>query len=89
MKPASIMFNSKLAKFLGFVLGAFLLSSTLSAQDMSGSSLLHGMGFEAILADVDINVYELIKNKGGPIVYPLAMSVAVLMRVLHVSLKIL
>ena len=73
MKPASTMFNSKLAKFLGFVLGAFLLSSTLSAQGMSGSPSFNGMGFEAILADVDINVYELIKNKGGPIVYPLAI----------------
>ena len=76
MKPASTMFNSKLAKIIGCILGAFLLSSSLSAQDTSvvSKAASNGMmGFEAIVANIDVNVYELIKNKGGPIVYPLAI----------------
>ena len=76
MKPASTMFNSKLAKIIGCILGAFLLSSSLSAQDTSVVSKAASnemMGFEAIVANIDVNVYELIKNKGGPIVYPLAI----------------
>jgi len=76
MKPASTMFNSKLTKIMGFILGAFLLSSSLSAQGTSVASTAASngmMGFEALVANIDVNVYELIKNKGGPIVYPLAI----------------
>lgn len=67
MKPASTIFISNLGKIIGIILSAILLSGTLSAQDVPSS------GFGAILANTDINVYELIKNKGGPIVYPLAV----------------
>lgn len=68
MKTAHKISISLFGKCLGFLLGLFLFTGTASAQD--GSTLnISSSG----PAPIDINVYELIKNQGGPIIYPLAV----------------
>jgi len=65
MKTAHKISISPAGKILGAILGLFLLTCTVSAQDDSATS--------SGPAPIDINVYELIKNQGGPIIYPLAV----------------
>jgi biopolymer transport protein ExbB len=60
MKTAHKISISFGVKFLGIILGLFLLTCTANAQDAP--------------APIDINVYELIKNQGGPIMYPLVAT---------------
>jgi len=81
MKPASTISISNLGKIIGLIISAILLSGTLSAQEATG--------FGAIVANTDINVYELIKNKGGPIIYPLAaLSVLTLVMIIFYFITI-
>ncbi len=51
------------------ILGLFLLTCTAFAQEAPSANPVTGSG----PAPIDINVYELIKNQGGPIIYPLAV----------------
>lgn len=53
----------------GSILGLFLLTCTAFAQEAPSSNPATSSG----PAPIDINVYELIKNQGGPIIYPLAV----------------
>ncbi|MFT6793806.1 MAG: biopolymer transport protein ExbB [Rubritalea sp.] len=65
MKTAHRTSMSLAGKILGSILGLFLLTCTANAQDTPTSN--------SGPAPIDINVYELIKNQGGPIIYPLAI----------------
>ncbi|MFT5905429.1 MAG: biopolymer transport protein ExbB [Cryomorphaceae bacterium] len=65
MKTAHKISISLAGKILGSILGLFLLTCTVNAQDTPATS--------SGPAPIDINVYELIKNQGGPIIYPLAI----------------
>jgi len=64
MKTAHKISFSLAGKSLGLILGLFLFTGVVHAQ--SSTAVASGP------APIDINVYELIKNQGGPIIYPLA-----------------
>lgn len=77
--------NKISASLLGSLLSLFLLTTYADAQGISTTRIMTGLetdlgsgmqsGLAGILASapIDINVYELIKNQGGPIIYPLAV----------------
>lgn len=65
MKTAHRTSNSIAGKIYGAILGFLLLSCSASAQELPATSTGP--------APIDINVYELIKNHGGPVIYPLAI----------------
>lgn len=65
MKTAHRISTSLAGQILGVILGLILVTSAANAQDAPATSTGP--------APIDINVYELIKNQGGPIIYPLAI----------------
>ncbi len=65
ISPAGILGSKLLGSLLGSLFGLILLTCTAHAQAAPSSSTGP--------APIDINVYELIKNQGGPIIYPLAI----------------
>ena len=87
MKPAYKISLSFGVKFLCSILGLFLLTCMLNAQDApTDSPAIPASPTPSISqtdptvqtrnapAPIDINVYELIKNQGGPVMYPLAAA---------------